>query len=278
MPLQRAALDRHAEHRQRRQRRRHARQMRRAAGAGDDDLEAALRGACGVVVEPLGRAVRRDDARLMRDRRARSSVSAACCIVSQSDWLPMMMPTSTGRASGHRSCLALSSRNGPRRGGIIAAAPTVQARRRELATVRGRRLRPASFIDKRVRRCRIRPRCRGAVAQHMAEPARQVAQRRPERRASAEARPMPGPARRSVRSRACPRQVRGAETRGARGDAPRARGCAAADRAARAPRRRGCADAGRQPPRLCARIDADDRLHPALRRRRRASSISMSTS
>ena len=43
--LERAALDRHAEHRQRRHRRDHAGQVRRAAGAGDDHLEAARLGA-----------------------------------------------------------------------------------------------------------------------------------------------------------------------------------------------------------------------------------------
>ena len=41
--------------------------MRRAAGAGNDQLEAALLCALGVLVKPLGRAVRRDDALLIRD-------------------------------------------------------------------------------------------------------------------------------------------------------------------------------------------------------------------
>ena len=90
--LERAAFDRHAEHRQRRQRRRHAGQMRGAAGAGDDHLEPARAGAARIVVKPLGRAMRRDDARLMGDAELVEGL-AACCIVSQSDWLPMMMPT-----------------------------------------------------------------------------------------------------------------------------------------------------------------------------------------
>ena len=41
--VERLRLHRHAEHRQRRLRRRHARQVRRAAGARDDDLQAASR-------------------------------------------------------------------------------------------------------------------------------------------------------------------------------------------------------------------------------------------
>ena len=44
-PVERVALDRHAEHRQRRVRRDHARQMCGAASARDDDLEAAALGA-----------------------------------------------------------------------------------------------------------------------------------------------------------------------------------------------------------------------------------------
>ena len=64
--LQRRRLDRHAEHRQHRLGRRHARQMRRAARAGDDHLEAARLGAAGVLEEQVGRAVRRDDADLVR--------------------------------------------------------------------------------------------------------------------------------------------------------------------------------------------------------------------
>src|ERR1700675_4895021 len=39
--------------------------MRGAAGAGDDDLEAGRVRALGKGIEPLGRAVRRDDARLV---------------------------------------------------------------------------------------------------------------------------------------------------------------------------------------------------------------------
>jgi hypothetical protein len=62
-----AAFDRHAEHRHRGQRRGHARQVRRPAGPGDDRLEAAaLRAAC-ILIEPLGRAVGRDDAGFVAD-------------------------------------------------------------------------------------------------------------------------------------------------------------------------------------------------------------------
>ena len=86
-------FDRHAEHRQRRQRRRHAGQMRGAAGAGDDDLVAGSLGALGELVEPVGRAVRRDDPPVVATPSA-SSVSAAWRMVAQSDWLPMMMATS----------------------------------------------------------------------------------------------------------------------------------------------------------------------------------------
>ena len=64
-----------------------------AAGAGDDDLEAGGLGALGEFVEPVGRAVRRDDAPVVADAE-RSSVSAAWRMVAQSDWLPMMMATS----------------------------------------------------------------------------------------------------------------------------------------------------------------------------------------
>ena len=60
-------FDRHAEHRQRRHRRRHAGQMGGTAGAGDDDLEAGRLGALGEVIQPVGRAVGRDDPRVVRD-------------------------------------------------------------------------------------------------------------------------------------------------------------------------------------------------------------------
>ena len=48
-------------------RRRHAGQVRGAAGAGDDHLEARGLGALGEGVEPVGRAVGRDDAGLVGD-------------------------------------------------------------------------------------------------------------------------------------------------------------------------------------------------------------------
>jgi hypothetical protein len=80
----------------RRQRRGHARQMGRTARAGDDDLEAGRLGASREIVEPLGRAMRGDDAAFVAMPSA-ASVSAACRIVAQSDWLPMMMATSAAR-------------------------------------------------------------------------------------------------------------------------------------------------------------------------------------
>ena len=93
LALQRMRVHRHAEYRQRRHRCGHAGQMRGAPGAGDDHLEAGLaraarrtrRGAsaCGG---------RRRCGRRNRSRRA-SSVLAACFIVDQSDWLPMMIAT-----------------------------------------------------------------------------------------------------------------------------------------------------------------------------------------
>ena len=66
-------------------------QVRRAAGAGDDHLRARAPRPRGVLEEQVRRAVRGDDARPRAARRARSSVSAACRIVSQSDCEPMMI-------------------------------------------------------------------------------------------------------------------------------------------------------------------------------------------
>ena len=88
--------DRHAEHRQRGEGRGHARQMRRAARAGDDDLEA--RGfRAPWRRRSSGRAFdgRRRSAPHSR-RRASSRVSAARRMIGQSDWLPMMMATGFG--------------------------------------------------------------------------------------------------------------------------------------------------------------------------------------
>ena len=68
---QRLGFDRHAEHRQRGHRGRHAGQVRGAAGARDDHLAARRLGALGEGVEPLGRAVGRDDALVIGRRRAR---------------------------------------------------------------------------------------------------------------------------------------------------------------------------------------------------------------
>ena len=71
--------------------------MSGAAGAGDDHLQPALSALVGVVVEPLGRAVRGDHLGLVGTPSA-SSTAAASFSVGQSDRLPMMMPT-TGLSS-----------------------------------------------------------------------------------------------------------------------------------------------------------------------------------
>ncbi len=61
---QRRRLDRHANDGQRCHRRHHARQVRRAAGAGDDDADAAALGVARVRDEARGGAVRGDDGHL----------------------------------------------------------------------------------------------------------------------------------------------------------------------------------------------------------------------
>ena len=63
------ARHRHAQHRHHRLGRQHARQVRRAAGAGDDGLQAAARGRFGVGKHVVGHAVRRHHARLVRDTK-----------------------------------------------------------------------------------------------------------------------------------------------------------------------------------------------------------------
>ena len=68
--------------------------MRGAAGAGDDHLEPRASAPAAYSAISLGRAVRRDDAALVRHAEARQRLSSAWRIVSQSDLLPMMMPTS----------------------------------------------------------------------------------------------------------------------------------------------------------------------------------------
>ena len=75
--------------------------MRRAAGAGDDHLEARRLRPLGESIEPLGRAMRGNDARRHKPMPSASSVSAACFMVCQSDWLPMIMATdfASGRAN-----------------------------------------------------------------------------------------------------------------------------------------------------------------------------------
>ena len=61
------AFDRDAEHRERRQGGDHAGKMSGPAGPGDDHPQAARARRAGILVKPLGRAMRRDDARLMAD-------------------------------------------------------------------------------------------------------------------------------------------------------------------------------------------------------------------
>ena len=79
--------DGHAKHRQRREGRGHAGQMRRAAGAGDDHLEARRPRAFGEGDQPVRRAMGGDDLRVEADRqfdqasrrRAASSPSPTGC-------------------------------------------------------------------------------------------------------------------------------------------------------------------------------------------------------
>ena len=92
--LERLGFDRHSEHRKRGHRGGHPGQVRCAAGARDHELEPALLGRMGIFVKPLGRPVRGDDLASRARTPSWSSVSAAWRIVSQSELLPMMMPTS----------------------------------------------------------------------------------------------------------------------------------------------------------------------------------------
>jgi hypothetical protein len=62
------------------------------AGARDDDLEAFRLGALGESEQPLRGAMMR----FSQSTPSWPSVSAACRMVSQSDWLPMMMATEAG--------------------------------------------------------------------------------------------------------------------------------------------------------------------------------------
>jgi hypothetical protein len=70
-PRQRPRLDRDADHRDPRLGGHHARQMRRPACAGDDDLQPARRRGLAIVPQPVGRAVGRDDPRLVGHAQAR---------------------------------------------------------------------------------------------------------------------------------------------------------------------------------------------------------------
>lgn len=63
-----------------------------AAGAGDDDLEALRACALGEIDQPVHCAVRRNDARVIGNFQRLQRVGGVF-MVSQSDWLPMMMAT-----------------------------------------------------------------------------------------------------------------------------------------------------------------------------------------
>ena len=91
-PLQRAALDGHAEHRHGRLRRDHAGQVRRAARARDDDFEPARLGLA--ANSAISSGVRcAETTRHSCGTPNCFSTSAAWRIVSQSDLLPMMTAT-----------------------------------------------------------------------------------------------------------------------------------------------------------------------------------------
>ena len=99
--VERRALHRHADHRQHGLRRDHARQVRGAAGARDDHFEPARdrgRRVLGHPAPACGAPTRRG---IRAATPNRVSISSAWRIVSQSDLLPMMTPTS-GRGSGMR--------------------------------------------------------------------------------------------------------------------------------------------------------------------------------
>ena len=138
MPFERFRLHRHAQHRQRGLRGRHAGQMRRAAGAGDDDLEAARARAGGVFEQQVRRAMRGDHAHLVRDRQACRAFRRRRCIVSQSDDEPMMMPTRMPLCYSP-SRLAYC----PPQSNIVAEAPVSPAVRAEPGTARGRHRHPS---------------------------------------------------------------------------------------------------------------------------------------
>ena len=67
--LQRLGFDGHSKNGKRGHRSGHARKVRRAPRTCDDDPEPALLGGMGIVVEPLGGAVRGDDLRLVGDAK-----------------------------------------------------------------------------------------------------------------------------------------------------------------------------------------------------------------
>ena len=70
----------------------HARQMRRAAGRGDDHLEAARLGRRRVLEHPVRRAMRRDDLRLVRHAELGEQIDRRLHVF-RSELLPMITPT-----------------------------------------------------------------------------------------------------------------------------------------------------------------------------------------
>ncbi len=93
-PVECLALDGHAQHGQHGVGGDHAGQVGCAAGAGDDHLRARARRPWSVLGHPLGRAMGRDDAAFVGRRRTRRGFRPHARMVSQSDLLPMITPTS----------------------------------------------------------------------------------------------------------------------------------------------------------------------------------------
>ncbi len=84
--------------------------MRRAAGAGDDRDDAALGGADSICEHFVGHAMGRNDAHLARNSELDERI-ARRRIVSQSDRLPMMMPTiGASLRLRHREALRAAAR------------------------------------------------------------------------------------------------------------------------------------------------------------------------
>ena len=76
--------------------------MRRPAGAGDQDFQAPALGLASIAKQSIGRPMRRDHLRLVRNAQLGQQL-AAWRIVSQSDLLPITTPTS-GASESWSSC------------------------------------------------------------------------------------------------------------------------------------------------------------------------------